>query len=94
MQLTLVDLFDLTHGQSGRGQEGEAVEADSHKQSASRTANDRTYDLLWAFAAEGGAFLCECTRSSCTERVPMTPSEYVRLRDRDEPIYASGHELA
>jgi hypothetical protein len=28
---------------------------------------------------------------SCTERIPMTPSEYVRLRDRREPIYASGH---
>jgi hypothetical protein len=61
------------------------------ERSASWIANERTYNLLWALAAEGGAFLCECDRLSCTERIPMTPSEYVRLRDRREPIYASGH---
>jgi hypothetical protein len=69
-----------------------AVETDSQKQSASRIANDRTYNLLWALEAEGGAFLCECNRAFCTERIPITPSEYVRLRDRSESIYASGHE--
>jgi hypothetical protein len=67
------------------------VETESQKQSASRTANDRTYNLLWAFEADGGAFLCECNRSACTEQIPMTPSEYVRLRDRQEIVYASGH---
>jgi hypothetical protein len=67
------------------------VQTDSQKQSASRIANDRTYNLLWALAAEGGAFLCECDRPSCTERIPMTPSEYVRQRDRHESIYSSGH---
>jgi hypothetical protein len=68
-----------------------AVESDSQKQSASRTANDRTFNLLWALGAEGGAFLCECNRVSCSERIPITPSEYVRLRDRNEYIFASGH---
>jgi hypothetical protein len=54
------------------------VPTDSQERSASRIANERTYNLLWALAAEGGAFLCECDRLSCTERIPMTPSEYVR----------------
>jgi hypothetical protein len=68
------------------------VETASQKQSVSATANDRTYNLLWAVAAEGGAFLCECNRSSCTERISMTPSEYVRLRERREYVFAEGHE--
>jgi hypothetical protein len=68
------------------------VEPDSQKQSVSRNANERTYNLLWAVAAEGGAFLCECSRLSCTERIPMTPSEYVRLRGRHEYVFAEGHE--
>ncbi len=68
------------------------METDSQKQSVSRSANDRTYNLLWAVAAEGGAFLCECDRSSCTERVPMTPPEYVRVRERHEYVFAQGHD--
>ena len=68
------------------------MDANSQKQSVSRVANDRTYNLLWAVAAEGGAFLCECSRSSCTERIPMTPSEYVRLRERHEYVFADGHK--
>ena len=68
------------------------MEAESQKQSVSRTANDRTYNLLWAVAAEGEAFLCECSRFSCTERIALTPSEYVRLRERHEYVFANGHE--
>jgi hypothetical protein len=69
------------------------VDAESQKRSVSRGANDRTYNLLWAVAAEGGAFLCECSRSSCTERIALSPSEYVRLRGRHEYVFADGHEL-
>lgn len=68
------------------------MEADSQEQSATRAANDRIHGGMWAIGAEGGAFLCECTRPSCSERVTMTPSEYVRLRDRDEHVYAGGHD--
>ena len=67
------------------------MDANSQKQSVSRVANDRTYNLLWAVAAEGGAFLCECSRSSCTEQIALTPSEYVRLRERHEYVFAGGH---
>jgi len=68
------------------------VEIDSHKQSVPRMVNDRIYNVLWGFAAEDGAFLCECRGSSCTVEVLMTPSEYVRLRDRREIVYALGHD--
>jgi hypothetical protein len=43
------------------------------------------------FAADNGEFLCECEGSSCIEEVPMRLSEYVRLRDREEFVYAPGH---
>jgi hypothetical protein len=69
------------------------MELNSREQGVARIANDRTYCVMWAIEAEGGAFLCECNRSSCSERITMTPSEYVRLRDRHEGIYASGHDL-
>jgi hypothetical protein len=54
--------------------------------------NDRVYDVLLRFAAGDGAFLCECETSSCVEEVAMTLSEYVRMRDRDEFVYAPGHD--
>ena len=38
-----------------------------------------------------GSFLCECGLPSCTETVEMTRSEYVRLRDRGELIFAPGY---
>ena len=55
-----------------------------------RTANDRTYNLLWGLGEPGGAFLCEC-RTFCADDVRMTLSEYMRLRDRGETLYAPGH---
>jgi hypothetical protein len=64
----------------------------THIQNIPRVANDRIYDVLWGVEAEEGSFLCECNRSSCTDEVMMTPGEYVRLRDREELIYAPGHE--
>jgi hypothetical protein len=67
------------------------VEADATKQSVSRFVNDRVYQVLLGFAADDGAFLCECEGSSCVQEVPMRLSEYVRLRDREEFVYAPGH---
>ena len=56
--------------------------------------NDRIYNALWSFGAEDGAFACECERWSCAEEVVMTPSAYLRLRDRDEIVTAPGHDQA
>jgi hypothetical protein len=74
------------------GPEGEAVETDGTKQRVSRLVNDRVYQVLLSFAADGGDFLCECEASSCIEEVRMRLSEYVRLRDREEVLYAPGHD--
>jgi hypothetical protein len=54
--------------------------------------NNRIYEVLLRFAAADGNFLCECEGSLCLEEVPMTLSEYVRLRDREEFVYAPGHD--
>jgi hypothetical protein len=70
----------------------EAVETDATKQRVSRLVNDRVYQVLLGFAADNGEFLCECEGSSCIEEVPMRLSEYVRLRDREELVYAPGHD--
>ena len=67
------------------------MRTDSQKQRASRMANDGSYNMLWGLGAVDGAFRCECNRSACTEHVFMTTSEYVRLRSRDESVYAGGH---
>jgi hypothetical protein len=61
-------------------------------QNIAQVANDRIHDALWGTEAEDGLFLCECGRSSCTEKVEMTCSEYVRLRDRGELVYAPRHD--
>jgi hypothetical protein len=74
------------------GPEGEAVESAGTKQSVSRLVNDRIYRVLLGFETDDGAFLCECETSSCIEEVPMRLSEYVRLRDREEFVYAPGHD--
>lgn len=67
------------------------METDSPTQSVPRMVNDHIYNVLWGVVAEEGAFLCECRGSSCATEVPMTPSNYVRLRDRGELVYAPGH---
>jgi len=67
------------------------VETYGRKQSVSRTANDRLYNVLWGFDVEEGAFFCECT-DSCNVRVLMMPSEYVRMCDRRELVHAPGHD--
>ena len=66
---------------------------DSRKLSVSRTGNDHIYNVLWGVVAEDGAFRCECN-DSCIVEVLMRPSEYVRLRDRGEFVYAPGHDGA
>jgi hypothetical protein len=70
------------------------VETDGTKQRVSRLVNDRLYQVLLGFAADGGEFLCECEASLCAEEVSMRLSEYVRLRDREEFVYAPGHDGA
>ena len=67
------------------------METDSPKPSVHRAVNDHIYNALWGVDADGGAFLCECGSSPCPEVVSMTSSEYVRLRDREEAVYAPGH---
>jgi hypothetical protein len=68
------------------------VETLSKKQRVAQIANDRAYSVMWAVGAEGGTFLCECDRPSCSQRIAMTPSEYVRLRERHEYVFAGGHD--
>lgn len=70
------------------------METDVTKQHVSRLVNDRVYQLLLGFAADDGEFLCECEGSVCVEKVSMRLSEYVRLRDREEFVYAPGHDVA
>ena len=67
------------------------MESDSRKPSGPRVVNDHIYNALWGVNADEGAFLCECGTSPCPEVVQMTSAEYVRLRDRGESVFASGH---
>ena len=60
-------------------------------QNVHQAANDHIHGVLWATETDEGSFLCECGLPSCTETVEMTRSEYVRLRDRGELIFAPGH---
>jgi hypothetical protein len=70
------------------------MESDRNIQNLLRAANDHTFDVLWGTDAESGAFICECKGSSCGKPVAMKLSEYTRLRDRHEYVYAPGHEAA
>jgi hypothetical protein len=79
-------------GRGSQSAKGVIVVTRTHIQDFPRPVNDRIYDVLWGVEAKEGSFLCECNRSSCTEEVVMTPDEYVRLRDREELVYAPGHE--
>jgi hypothetical protein len=56
-----------------------------------KDANDRIYNVLWGAGMLDGAFLCECSNAHCVEEVPMKLAEYVRLRDRDEDLFARDH---
>jgi hypothetical protein len=64
---------------------------DASRQVLFRMANDRVFNLMWGFGTEEGSFLCECSRTGCRDTVAMNGSEYVRLRDRGEYVYAPGH---
>ncbi len=70
------------------------METDSRKRNAPRAVNDHIFNTMWGADAEEVALLCQCRGSYCPVVVPMTPSEYVRLRDRGELVYAPGHEDA
>lgn len=70
------------------------METDSRKRSRPRAVNEHLYNAMWGVAAEEGPFFCECGDSFCPAVVLMTPSEYVRLRDRRELVYAAGHDEA
>jgi hypothetical protein len=67
------------------------VETDSPEPNVRQAVNDHIYNALWGVDADEGAFLCECGNSPCPEVVSMTSSEYVRMRDREEPVCAPGH---
>jgi hypothetical protein len=43
--------------------------------------NDHIREVLWAFDASRGEFLCECDQLACTERISLTVSVYDALRD-------------
>jgi hypothetical protein len=43
--------------------------------------NDHIREVLWAFDASDGEFLCECDQLACTERVTLAVSAYNALRD-------------
>ena len=55
-----------------------------------RTANDRIYNRLWCRGEPGGSFMCECN-TFCTDEVQMELSEYLRVGNRGETLYARGH---
>ena len=56
-----------------------------------KEANDRIYNVLWGAGSLYGAFLCECSSTHCIAEVPMTLAEYVRLRERNEVLFARDH---
>ena len=70
------------------------METDTPELNVRRAVNDHIYNVLWGVDADEGAFLCECGSSPCPEVVSMTSSEYVRMRDRDEPVCVPGHGAA
>jgi hypothetical protein len=46
-----------------------------------RDVNDHIREVLWAFDASDGDFLCECDQLDCTERITLAVSTYDALRD-------------
>jgi hypothetical protein len=61
-----------------------------------REVNDQLYDLEGVFHRSGGRLdlVCECGRSRCVARLPMTHEDYVALRS-ESTLFAvrPGHEL-
>jgi hypothetical protein len=46
-----------------------------------RDVNDHIREVLWAFDASHGDFLCECDQLDCSERITLAVSVYDTLRD-------------
>jgi hypothetical protein len=46
-----------------------------------RDVNDHIREVLWAFDASHGEFLCECDQLACTNRISLTVSDYDAIRD-------------
>ncbi len=58
-----------------------------------RDVNERIAESAERFEAERAEFVCECANPNCTERVPMTLSEYETVRaDPATFVVAPGHE--
>jgi hypothetical protein len=46
-----------------------------------RDLNDHIREVLWAFDASYGEFLCECDQLDCTERITLAVTVYDAVRD-------------
>jgi hypothetical protein len=58
-----------------------------------REINERIVDISCSWAGETPEFLCECTRTDCTETLALTLSEYERLRSSPNLfVIVPGHE--
>jgi hypothetical protein len=45
-----------------------------------RDVNDHIREVLWAFDASHGEFLCECDELDCSERISLAVTVYDALR--------------
>ena len=62
-----------------------------------RTLNENIRSAVDRYGADGHAysFICECSDSTCVERVTLTTSEYERVRaDGTRFVLAPGHDVA
>lgn len=59
-----------------------------------REVNENIADLEERFNTSGeSAFVCECSRADCTERVAVDPATYRRVRDESRLFFVRpGHE--
>jgi hypothetical protein len=59
-----------------------------------RDVNDHIREVLWAFDASHGDFLCECDQLACAERITLAVSVYDTLHDGqdDGRVLAQKHD--
>ena len=53
--------------------------------------NDVIDELHRSLGLAASDFFCECGHSDCTERIPLTRTEYARLRKDDQPVLVARH---
>jgi hypothetical protein len=71
----------------------------AHNEGLFRRVNQRIMETAeaWGVAAPARPipFYCECGDRDCTDRVPLAPGDYDRVRDRaDQFVIRPGHEAA